>query len=300
MEKEVIFILIDSAIDFQIRYDFFTTNNGSACMAERRRKGTAMEDLLVTLVQTGLVWENRNANLALLDRCIDGIENETHLIVLPEMFNTGFTMNASALAEAMDGPTVDWMTRKAVSRGAAIVGSLIIQDAGRYYNRLVWAGADGTCRVYDKRHLFRMMGEHAVYTAGDTRLTVSFRGWRIRFFICYDLRFPVWTRNFENGYDVSLFVANWPAKRAAHWRALLTARAIENQSYVIGVNRTGTDGIGNGFSGGSCVIDPAGEAVFSGGDTPIVHTQRLSADFLQSYRESFPAWKDADVPPGAE
>jgi omega-amidase len=174
------------------------------------------------------------------------------------MFTTGFTMAGDKWAESMDGPSVRWLRNKAVDLQSDVAGSLIIREGEQLYNRLVWATAGGQLYFYDKRHLFRMSGEHKVYAAGTDPLTVTIGTWRIRPFICYDLRFPIWSRNLGNGYDVALFVANWPAARAAHWTALLTARAIENQAYVIGVNRVGLDGNGHAYSGDSMAWTPRG------------------------------------------
>jgi predicted amidohydrolase len=210
------------------------------------------------------------------------------------MFTTGFTMDAEAMAQPMDGPAVHWIRDQAVGKGTDIVGSMIISDGGRYFNRLIWARADGDLLTYDKRHLFRMMGEDDIYTAGEKNVTVNLHGWRIRPFICYDLRFPAWTRNVGNKFDVALFVANWPGKRFEHWKTLLAARAIENQCYVVGVNRVGVDGLGNSFRGDSSVVDPMGNVVFERAFDEIVSTQILSRQVLDDYRESFPAWKDAD------
>ena len=254
-----------------------------------------MQHLTITLIQTQLVWEDIDANLERFDAAIEAIEAPTDLIVLPEMFSTGFSMNAPALAEKMDGRAVTWLRRKAARKNAVFTGSLMVQDAGRYYNRLVWARPDGSLLTYDKRHLFRYAGEEKVYTAGDKLLTVELKGWRIRPFICYDLRFPVWIRNLGPAYDLALFVANWPSRRAAHWRALLRTRAIENQAYVAAVNRVGKDGKGFDHSGHSALIDPAGEVLFEKENQACTQTLRLEYQTLKDYREKFPAWMDADL-----
>lgn len=253
-----------------------------------------MPDLTVTLIQTELDWEDVAANLRRFDRLIDSLQVATDLIVLPEMFTTGFSMNAAALAENMNGRTVGWLRETARRTAAAVVGSIIIVDDGRFYNRLCWASPDGELATYDKKHLFRYAGEDRVYTAGGASLLVELKGWRIRPFVCYDLRFPVWTRNTNRTYDLALFVANWPQRRAEHWKVLLQARAIENQSYVIGVNRIGTDGNGLYHSGDSSVIDPIGTILFRSAHAPCVFTLPLERDRLDDYRQSFPAWKDAD------
>ena len=253
-----------------------------------------MQDLKVTLIQTFLFWENIESNLSLFDEKIDGIRDETDLIVLPEMFTTGFSMNAEKLAQDMGGTSVKWLRGKSRSRQTDITGSMIIRENGKYFNRLLWAKPDGTLSYYDKRHLFRMTGEEKVYSAGDKNITVELKGWRIRPFICYDLRFPCWTRNLNNSYDVAVFIANWPEKRTSHWKTLLPARAIENQCYVIGVNRVGEDGNGYYHSGDSSVIDPAGNIIFRQQDEESVYTASLSYQVLQEYRKSFPVWMDAD------
>jgi len=253
-----------------------------------------MPDLTVTLIQTELDWEDVAANLRRFDRLIDSLRVATDLIVLPEMFTTGFSMNAAALAENMNGRAVGWLRETARRTAAAVVGSIIVVDAGRFYNRLCWASPDGELATYDKKHLFRYAGEDRVFAAGDAPILVTLKGWRIRPFVCYDLRFPVWTRNTNRTYDLALFVANWPQRRAEHWKVLLQARAIENQSYVIGVNRIGTDGNGLYHSGDSSVIDPAGNILFRSAHAPCIFTLSLERDRLDDYRQRFPAWKDAD------
>lgn len=253
-----------------------------------------MPNLTVTLVQAALAWEDPEANRKALAETIAAMDAPTDLIVLPEMFTTGFSMNAVPLAETMDGPTVAWVQETARNGGADVTGSFIAKERGRFYNRLVWACPDGTLFTYDKRHLFRMLKEENTYSAGDRLLTVEINGWRIRPFICYDLRFPAWSRNLDNAYDLAVYIANWPARRAGHWKALLAARAIENQCYVVGVNRVGTDGNGLAYSGDSMVIDPTGEVLFCQSETPTVHTQVLSKESLDTWRRDFPAWRDAD------
>ena len=254
-----------------------------------------MHNLNVTLIQTELAWEDVDANLEHIDHCIDAVEAPTDLIVLPEMFSTGFSMNAHALAEPMNGKAVTWLRNKALKKEVTITGSVMIQEDGKYYNRLLWACPDGRIILYDKKHLFRYAGEEKVYTAGNDIVTVELKGWKIRPFICYDLRFPIWTRNLGLAYDLSLFVANWPAKRAPHWRALLRARAIENQAYAIGVNRVGTDGNGFDYSGHSAVIDPTGNTLFEQEYGPCSPTISLDFAALDNYRQQFPAWMDSDA-----
>lgn len=253
-----------------------------------------MPDLTVTLIQTELDWEDVAANLRRFDRLIGHLPVATDLIVLPEMFSTGFSMNAAALAENMNGRAIGWLCETARRTGAAVVGSVIVVDDGRFYNRLCWASPNGEVASYDKKHLFRYAGEDQVYTAGSALLRIDLKGWKIRPFVCYDLRFPAWTRNTNDPYDLALFVANWPQRRAEHWRVLLQARAIENQSYVIGVNRIGTDGNGLYHSGDSSVVDPVGHILFRSAHAPCVFTLTLDRNRLDRYRQDFPAWKDAD------
>jgi len=253
-----------------------------------------MPDLTVTLIQTELDWEDVAANLHRFDHLIDSLQVATDLIVLPEMFTTGFSMNAATLAEDMESRAVGWLRETARRTAAAVVGSIIVIDGGRFYNRLCWAGPNGDMATYDKKHLFRYAGEDKVYTAGSASLLVELNGWKIRPFVCYDLRFPAWTRNMNSTYDLALFVANWPQRRAEHWKLLLQARAIENQTYVIGVNRIGTDGNGLYHSGDSSVIDPVGNILFRSAHAPCVFTLSLERGRLDDYRQSFPAWKDAD------
>jgi len=253
-----------------------------------------MHDLKVTIIQSELVWENIEANLAEFDRKINDIQEKTHLIILPEMFTTGFSMNPAKLAQDMDGSAAVWLREKSRRKNLDIVGSVIINAEGNFYNRLLWAKPDGRLLTYDKRHLFRMLGEEKVYSAGDKTVNVELHGWKISPFICYDLRFPAWTRNISNRFDLAIFIANWPEKRSMHWKALLRARAIENQCYVIGVNRVGSDGNGLTYSGDSSVIDPAGDILFQEQYRECAHTVDLSFAVLQEARESFPVWKDAD------
>ncbi len=253
-----------------------------------------MQDLTVTLIQTELFWEDIPANLAMLDRKIDGVAEETDVIVLPEMFTTGFTMNAKKLAESMTGAAVSWIAAKAGQKKAHILGSAIIEEDQKYFNRLLWAKPDGEILTYDKKHLFRMAGEHRVFSAGSTRLTVEVNGWKLRPFICYDLRFPVWCRNIDNAYDAAIYIANWPARRAPHWKLLLAARSVENQCYVIGVNRVGEDGNGLPYSGDSSIIDPTGNLLYTKADVSCIYTAKLNYDRVKEYRETFAAWQDAD------
>lgn len=253
-----------------------------------------MQDLTLSVIQTDLIWEDKSANLTMLERKIGSITEPTDLIILPEMFTTGFTMQAQDLAETMEGPSISWMKKKSTEKNTDLIGSLIITDDGKYFNRLLWVKPDGKICFYDKRHLFRMAGEDSVYTAGSKKLTIELNGWKIRPFICYDLRFPVWTRNYGNEYHAAVFIANWPEKRSFHWKTLLTARAIENQAYIIGVNRVGEDGRGIPHSGDSAVFDPAGQAVINLTGKEEIRTITLSSSFLEEYRRSFSVWMDSD------
>ncbi|MBX3101511.1 MAG: amidohydrolase [Bacteroidetes bacterium] len=258
-----------------------------------------MQDLTLSLVQADLLWEDPAGNRARLADQL-AVLPRTDVIVLPEMFSTGFSMNAAALAEPMDGPSVAWLLEQARRTDALVGGSLIIREDGRYYNRFVLAQPDGRLHHYDKRHTFRMAREHEVYTSGQDRLILLWRGWRILPLVCYDLRFPVWSRNRladpVQGYDLALYVANWPAARNRHWQQLLAARAIENQSYVAGVNRCGTDGNQISYSGNTALYDFHGEILAGvSPHAPGQCTGTLSAQALQSWRDRFPAWQDADA-----
>jgi len=253
-----------------------------------------VDNLVVTLIQADLSWENSTANIADFDRKIDLIEKKPHVILLPEKFATGFSMNAVELAESMEGESVSWMREKAKTFGSDIAGSLIIRDGDKFYNRLVWVKSNGEILTCDKRHLFSMAGEDRVYSSGESCITVDVNGWRIRPFICYDLRFPVWSRNLEGEYDVAVYLANWPERRAFHWKTLLSARAIENQCYVVGVNRVGVDGNGISYGGDSSVFDPEGNTLFQRSDVECVHTESLSCKQLERLRKEFPVLMDAD------
>lgn len=249
--------------------------------------------LRVTLVQADLAWQAPATNRRALAAHFRGLAGHTDLVVLPEMFTTGFSMDSEGLAEDMHGPTVEWMREEAASLGCAIAGSLIVRDGERRYNRLVWARPDGSTVHYDKRHLFRMANEHAHYAAGDRRVVVDVKGWRVCPMICYDLRFPVWSRSLGD-YDALLYVANWPQRRAPAWSTLLRARAIENQCYVVGVNRVGKDGNGVTYAGDSVAVDFVGRPLSGEGGGDRVETVVFDLESLRAYRESFPAHLDAD------
>ncbi len=250
--------------------------------------------LHITLIQPDIVWEDKAANLRKYETMIAGISGPKHVVVLPEMFSTGFSMESDKLAEPMDGYTVRWMADMAVKHRCIVTGSLIISDGGKYYNRLVWVQPDRKLWHYDKHHLFGYAGEDQHYTPGKNRLIAQVNGWRINLQICYDLRFPVWARNKENEYDALLYVANWPEVRSVAWKTLLQARAIENQCYVVGVNRVGQDGKGFNYSGDSSVFGPLGEVVWQHAHTEAVQTVTLDKDLLLQTREKLPFLKDAD------
>ena len=246
----------------------------------------------VALVQAASAWHDPGANRKLFGQLIDTIDQDVDLVVLPEMFSTGFTMSSREMAETMDGETVAWLRDQAARRELTIVGSVVIED-GAYYNRLVWMPPDGRTTTYDKRHLFRMAGEHEHYAAGRNRVVVTIGSWRVCLCVCYDLRFPVWLRC-RNDYDLLLCVANWPAARQTAWNTLLRARAVENLCYVAAVNRVGTDGNGIEYRGGSAVYDWNGSALAEATDDATVLYASLDLDAVKTYRQCFPAWRDAD------
>jgi omega-amidase len=252
-------------------------------------------NLSVTLIQTELYWENSTANLAMLEEKIFQIATPTDLIILPEMFNSGFTMNVEKIGEPMNLTTFRWMRQMAMQTQAVVVGSFIVKEQGHAYNRLIWMQPDGEYDCYDKRHLFRMAKEDKHFTEGTKQIVKTIKGWRICPLICYDLRFPVWSRNTNLHYDLLIYIANWPSVRSHPWSILLQARAIENLSYVVGVNRVGTDEKGVYYSGNSALINFKGEHLFYEKDNNIVHTQILDKQALINFREQFPAHLDADA-----
>ncbi len=250
--------------------------------------------LRVTIVQNDLVWENKTVNLDSFTQILLKSQGKTDLIVLPEMFTTGFTMQASLFAEnAANSQTLNWLQNTAQQTDAAIIASFIIEENNKYYNRLFFVRPDESFETYDKRHLFALGGEHGVYTAGSEKLVVNWRNWRIMPLICYDLRFPTWSRNTMD-YDLLVYIANWPERRRAHWRTLLMARAIENQCYTVGVNRVGVDNWGLNHSGNSIILNAFGEIVAEiVGDIKVFHCT-LSKDELVDIREKLPFLKDRD------
>ena len=262
-----------------------------------------MSDLKISLVQSFLHWERPAENRNKLQQLIEQIE-ETDLILLPEMFPSGFTMNTSMVAEKMDGESIHWMREMAREKDAVVCGSIIIEEEGKFYNRLIWMQANGEYFTYDKRHLFRMAEEHNYFSAGEEQLIVQLKGWNICPLICYDLRFPVWSRNrYETdrltyakpAYDLLLYVANWPEARVSAWEKLLLARAIENQVYVAGLNRIGTDDNGIAYSGNSVLVDPKGELIWKAKDhQEEVKTIVVNRDELDAFRKKFPVGMDGD------
>lgn len=259
-----------------------------------------MDFLKVSFIQTELYWQDIAANLAMFEEKIWQIDTPTDLIVLPEMFNTGFTMDAARLAEPVNFTTFKWMKQMAQQTEAAITGSFIIKDSGKFYNRLYWIHPDGQIDYYDKRHLFRMGDEHLTFSPGDRHVVISYKGWKIMPLICYDLRFPVWSRNRINPdtqmseYDFLLYVANWPAPRTEVWNTLLKARAMENQCYCLGVNRLGTDGMKVDYSGHSALYSYKGALMHEINSEPSIQTISLDKKSLTEFRTKFPAYLDGD------
>jgi len=249
----------------------------------------------LALIQTSLYWENPDENLTSLSQKIDALPEQLQLIVLPEMFSSGFTMNPGVVAETMHGKSVVWMRETAIKKQVALVGSLVIEEDKQYFNRLIFAHPDGKLETYDKRHLFTLAGENKVYTSGEEHLIVEYNGWRICPLVCYDLRFPVWSRNTEN-YDLLIYVANWPKPRIDAWDGLLKARAIENMCYTTGVNRVGFDGNHHEYSGHSAVYDALGSVVVAPQiDEEKVVTAVLDKKSLQSIREKLKFLEDRDM-----
>lgn len=263
------------------------------------KKLKKMADLSITTVQTNISWEDKESNLKMLEEKIVSLQQKTQIVVLPEMFNTGFSMNTTALAEDMNGPTIQWMKRISKENNIILTGSIMIEEDGLFYNRLIWMMPNHQIGVYDKRHLFGFSKEDEFYERGHKRLITSVNGWKINLQICYDLRFPVWAR--QQGadisipeYDILIYVANWPEKRNHAWETLLTARAIENQCYVVGVNRVGEDGNQQKYIGNTCVIDPMGETLYKKNRVEDMHQAIFKKDDLLNIRSSFPFLKDRD------
>jgi predicted amidohydrolase len=250
--------------------------------------------LKVSLVQPDLVWEKTEENLARLEIMIRKIKTPTDLIILPEMFPTGFSMNTASLAEEMNGPSMKWMKNMAASLSACLTGSIMIKEGPNWFNRLVFMHPSGKFSVYDKRHLFRMGKENEYYKPGEQNVILELNGWKIKPLICYDLRFPVWSRN-RMDYDMLIYVASWPESRIEVWEALLKARAIENHSYVIGVSRVGKDGNNSNHTGESMVYDFRGRQILKlPANIETTGTVSLNKEALTKFRSAFPVWKDAD------
>jgi omega-amidase len=263
-----------------------------------------MPSLTLTLIQSKLHWQDKLANLAMFEQKINAIEEKTEIVLLPEMFSTGFSMQPALLAEDMQGNTVQWMRRIAAAKKIVLAGSMIATETDAYYNRLLWMLPTGQHGLYDKRHLFAFAGEDKQYTPGNKRLIASVKGWRINLQVCYDLRFPVWARQTPPAkpadgavmeYDLLVYVANWPERRNHAWKTLLQARAIENQCYVIGVNRVGEDGNSIHYSGDSMVVDPLGTVLYTKANDEDIFTITLEKDRLEELRRTYPFWRDADA-----
>lgn len=253
-----------------------------------------MSNLKITTFQAYLFWENIDKNLQNLTLRLSAIREKTDLIVLPEMFSTGFSMNPEKLAEEMNGKTMQWMQVQAHKYECVITGSIIVREQGKFYNRLIWMRPDGSFETYDKRHLFGFADEDKHYTPGNKKLFVELNGWKICPVICYDLRFPVWLRNRNAEYDMLLVVANWPERRSLHWRTLIPARAVENQSYVVAVNRVGHDGNEIYHSGDSMCIDPNGKVVYYKPNDEDLYTFSINLEEVQKSRKLHPFLQDAD------
>ena len=252
-----------------------------------------MQNLRISTIQSILHWEAPAANKKMFESKIANLAGSTDLILLPEMFTTGFTNAAAQLAERMDGPTIAWMTVQAQTAQAVICGSFIVEEDGNYFNRLIWMPPDGHYEIYDKRHLFTLANEHHYYKAGENRLIIEYKGWRICPLICYDLRFPVWSRNTEE-YDLLIYIANFPERRTYAWQSLLKARAIENQAFTVGVNRVGTDGNDIYYSGDTMVLNYEGRPVYQVSHIEDCFTTSLSYEALQNFRAKLLFLNDRD------
>jgi len=250
-----------------------------------------MNNLKIAVIQSDIIWEKPSENLKRYAGMIK-VSGNPDLVILPEMFSTGFTMEPERVNETMDGESVKWMKDVSKKSNCAITGSLIIEEQGKIFNRCLWVTPDGTVEYYDKKHLFTMSGEDRHYTPGNRKLVVNYKGWRICPLICYDLRFPVWSRNCEE-YDLLIYIANWPSSRHQAWKALLPARAVENQSWCIGVNRVGKDGAGLSYKGDSVLVDPKGNADFFG-ENDQLRMFEINYQELIDFRKKFPVLKDRD------
>lgn len=258
-----------------------------------------MQDLNIAIIQSDLIWEDIQANLDAFEAKLERLDNNADLIILPEAFNTGFPVDPEKFAETYEGKSVHWMRKRAKQFNAVITGSILISDNGKYYNMLIWMQPDGKFKTYAKRHVFHLGDEADTIEPGQHRLICELKGWKIKPLICYDLRFPVWSKNtFKNEefeYDLLIYVANWPTPRRYPWKQLLIARAIENQAYAIGVNRIGTDGTGISYSGDSMIIDPKGHILADGGENQeVIMHYSLSATMITDFRKKFNVGYDWD------
>jgi predicted amidohydrolase len=257
-----------------------------------------MSTLTITAIQSFLHWEDPAANRKMFEEKISGISDKTEIVILPETFSTGFSMKPKELAETMDGETVKWMKDIAAKKKIILTGSVIIKENDNYFNRLIWMLPNGQYGTYDKRHLFNYAGEGNEFTPGSKRLIASVKGWKINLLVCYDLRFPVWSRQQiqTDGpeYDLLIYVANWPEKRNYAWKTLLQARAVENQCYVIGVNRVGNDGNNISHSGDSMIVDPIEGVLYTNDHEEQVFSVTLTKEMLEDMRSKLPFWKDGD------
>jgi omega-amidase len=259
-----------------------------------------MSTLTISIIQTVLHWEDRQENLRMLEEKIRNIKERTEVIVLPEMFSTAFSMKPEQLSETMEGETMEWLRNIAAEKRAIITGSIIIKEHEQYFNRLIWMQPDGKYGFYDKRHLFAYAGEDKHYAAGNKRLIASVKGWKVNLQVCYDLRFPAWSRhNFaategQPEFDLLIYVANWPERRNHAWKTLLQARAIENQCFVVGVNRVGKDGNDIYHSGDSMIVNAMGEVLYTKSHDEDVHTITLQKEEVDEIRTKLPFWKDGD------
>lgn len=252
-----------------------------------------MNDLTVSIIQESIIWQQPQANRTKFADLMESRCSGSDLILLPEMFTTGFAQESAKNAETMDGETIQWMLKLAAAKQCHIAGSIVIREGDQVFNRLIWAEDNGQLHIYNKRHLFSFAGEDKIYSPGSERIIVDCKGWRCCPQVCYDLRFPVWSRN-RDDYDLLVYVANWPKVRVSHWSQLLVARAIENLAYVVGVNRVGEDGNGFAHNGQSIVLDPKGQALVEPGSKAGVYTVTLNYAELLRYREKFGALNDAD------
>jgi predicted amidohydrolase len=246
----------------------------------------------VSIIQSDIIWEDKISNLKNYQSKINQIKS-TDLIILPEMFTTGFSMNPKNISETMNGETVQWMKDNASKMNSAVCGSIIIEEDDKYFNRFIWVNPDGSIHHYDKKHLFSFAGEDKNYTAGNEKIIIEYKGWKICPLVCYDLRFPVWSRNSED-YDLLIYVANWPTKRKLAWKSLLVARAIENQCYVIGVNRVGKDENNHYYSGESSLVNALGETLYINSHVEETFSTVITKYELNKVRNQLPFLNDKD------